>query len=113
MPPGLKLTLHLLYSRRYGQVAGAVTVYAMNLDKVSTVTIVPYGPFKSTPVFSYNMHPTDGTLTSPYVDINGVTMNLVNDTLPVIPPLHTDHIVLKPLTFGFFVLPKANAAACI
>lgn len=98
------------YSLKYGGVAGDVTIYAMNLNKLSSVNLsidIQYSY-----VLAYNMEPTDGTLTSPDVNVNGKTMRLVNDKLPVISPLKTNIITLKPLTFGLFVLSGANAAAC-
>jgi len=90
---------------------GAVTIYAMNLDPTSSARLQV--TFNSTGTI-YLLEPTDGTLTSPYVNINSQTMKLTNDSeIPPIPPKSQDYFELKPLTFGFFVLNEAKAVACI
>lgn len=65
----------------------------------------------------YWLTPPGGNLTSTSVQLNGATLELVDNIfLPPLNPkeqLATSFLILPPISFGFIVFKDVKAAACV
>ncbi|XP_071488071.1 heparanase-like [Diadema antillarum] len=96
--------------------AGSLTIIAMNMMNDTTALLRLTGDLARKNVDEYVLTPQGGDLTAEYVQLNGETLEMIdNRTLPkTLPrPLPTgSNITLQPLTYGFYVIRDASAAAC-
>ncbi|XP_071480672.1 heparanase-like [Diadema antillarum] len=101
-----------MYSR------GAITLMVINMDSVHQTRLVLPGALRHTTVHEYLFvpHGSMGIL-SENAKMNGQPLAMPDDsTLPYHAPRELpagSPIVLLPQTYGFFVLPQANASACL
>ncbi|XP_077992425.1 heparanase-like isoform X1 [Glandiceps talaboti] len=97
---------------------GSVTVFMLSLVQNKTATIYLTGGISYTPVDEYVLtaHAGDSLNTS-RVDLNGKELKLIDDhTLPALSPhrMETGNpLKLPPLSMAFYVLPNAQAKACM
>ncbi|KAL4231218.1 hypothetical protein ACF0H5_008800 [Mactra antiquata] len=109
----VRMYAHCTDTRRSGYGAGSVTVFILNLNPAPV--IVKLMEFPSQTLHVYNLTPTDGDLLSQSVDLNGVTLSMVDDkTLPnLLQPIKTSGFVpISGLTFSFIVIPDAGVSIC-
>ncbi|XP_072177593.1 heparanase-like [Diadema setosum] len=96
--------------------AGSLTIIAMNMMNDTTAVLRLMGDLARKNVDEYVLTPQGGDLTAQYVQLNGETLEMIdNRTLPkTLPrPLPAgSNITLQPLTYGFYVIRDASAAAC-
>ncbi|EDO42786.1 predicted protein [Nematostella vectensis] len=95
---------------------GSITVMAINLNTHDTVILRLTVELSGLPVDQYLLTPGDKDITSGNVKLNGEVLEMIDDvTFPNLKPLSipTGEITLPPLTFGFWVVPDAKAAACM
>ncbi|XP_013383152.1 heparanase isoform X2 [Lingula anatina] len=91
---------------------GSVTLIAINLqeDQAAVINV----PERSIDQYLLSPYGSDG-ITSREIALNGKVLRWKFGQLPSFPPKKLSpgsSISLPPLTYGFFVLPKANAKAC-
>ncbi|XP_078588333.1 heparanase-like isoform X1 [Branchiostoma floridae x Branchiostoma japonicum] len=97
---------------------GSVTLYVLNLhqDHRAAVRLGGNLAFKKVHKYLLTPHGMEG-LTSRHVELNGRKLDMVDDrTLPELGPQKLPSnttLLMPPLTFGFFVIPDAQAAACM
>lgn len=95
---------------------GSVTLLALNVLLDTTVVLKLNGELKGKDVDVYLLTPENGDLLTKTVKLNGKVLKLVDDrTLPDLAPKSVpggEPLNLPPLTFGFYVIPKASASAC-
>ncbi|XP_078668077.1 heparanase-like isoform X1 [Branchiostoma floridae x Branchiostoma belcheri] len=97
---------------------GSVTLYVLNLhqDHRASVRLGGNLAFKKVDKYLMTPHGEEG-LTSRHVELNGRKLVMVDDrTLPTLSPQKLPSnttLLMPPLTFGFFVIPDAQAAACM
>ncbi|XP_031560486.1 heparanase-like [Actinia tenebrosa] len=101
-----------------GQYAtGAVTILAINLDPNDTALLNLKGKFYQLPVDQYLLSPHQENITSEYVELNGEVLLMKDDhILPSLNPVSVPAgkpLALPPLTLGLFVVPNADAEACL
>ncbi|XP_048250529.1 heparanase-like [Haliotis rufescens] len=91
---------------------GSITVYGLNMHRDHVTLAISEAHGKNVDIFW--MTPEGGDLKSKKVEVNGKTLELVNNQIPHIMPkaLGTGTIVVAPRSFGFIVIPDANIAAC-
>ncbi|XP_053407885.1 heparanase-like isoform X2 [Mercenaria mercenaria] len=106
---------HCTETRKSGYSAGSLTVYVMNLDQ-SPVSI-EFPKFSSSTKFDvYNMLGKENSILSHYVDLNGVTLQLVDDkTLPDLlrPVTTTSTVSIPAMSYSFIVIPDAQLPVCM
>ncbi|KAK2183655.1 hypothetical protein NP493_301g02069 [Ridgeia piscesae] len=103
------------HSSRYG--AGAITLYALNVNVSDSTTITVKGALSLQRVDVYLLSPGDKEgLLSKYVSLNGQQLRLMDDkTMPELKPVSQPAsigIKLPALTFAFAVFPDANVKIC-
>lgn len=95
---------------------GSVTLLALNVLLDTPVVLKLNGELKGKDVDVYLLTPENGDLLTKTVRLNGKDLKLVDDrTLPDLAPKSVpgdEPLNLPPLTFGFYVIPKASASAC-
>ncbi|CAH1277038.1 HPSE [Branchiostoma lanceolatum] len=97
---------------------GSVTLYVLNLhqDHRAAVRLGGHLAFKKVDKYLLTPHGEEG-LTSRHVELNGRKLVMVDDrTLPELGPQKLPSnttLLMPPLTFGFFVIPDAQATACM
>ncbi|XP_058962394.2 heparanase isoform X1 [Pocillopora verrucosa] len=95
---------------------GSVTLLALNVLLDTPVVLKLNGELKGKDVDVYLLTPENGDLLTKTVKLNGKVLKLVDDrTLPDLAPKSVpgdEPLNLPPLTFGFYVIPKASASAC-
>ena len=108
-----------------GAPAGAVALVVLNTNNGTSASVSPElagaggaGSLLDGGWDEYLLTPADAAagLSSPSVALNGIELGVVaGPALPSMPPAKRSGaaIVLPPLTFGFFVLRSAGAAACL
>ncbi|XP_048250493.1 heparanase-like isoform X2 [Haliotis rufescens] len=91
---------------------GSITVYGLNMHRDHVTLAISEAHGKNVDIFW--LTPEGGDLKSKKVEVNGKTLELVNNQIPHIMPkaLGTGTIVVPPHSFGFIVIPDANIAAC-
>ncbi|KAK2141809.1 hypothetical protein LSH36_1036g00006 [Paralvinella palmiformis] len=95
---------------------GSVTIYVLNLHTYPVqLTLNSALSPKTKHVYWFTPHGDKG-FSSKYVDVNGIKMELLDDyTFPKVIPKVTkeDKVTLPPTSFGFIVVPEADALACV
>ncbi|ELU03114.1 hypothetical protein CAPTEDRAFT_198298 [Capitella teleta] len=97
---------------------GAVVVYAMNLNAEAVFFTFDHH-LSHSEIDEYLLTPGDEKgLMSAGIKLNGELLQMVNDhTLPELKPRRRPAgatvVTLPPYTYGFYVLPMANAPACL
>ncbi|KAK2167330.1 hypothetical protein LSH36_29g02084 [Paralvinella palmiformis] len=95
---------------------GSVTVYVLNLHtSPMQLTLNSVLSSKMKHVYWFTPHSHKG-FSSEYVDINGKKMELLDDVIfpKVMPKITTDvKITLPQTSFGFIVIPEADAPVCL
>jgi heparanase 1 len=97
--------------------AGAVTVFGLNISPDNASELVfDHSALQQQPIDVY-MLSSDDSILSKHVLLNGKQrLVLPSDTeMPKFKPVHLppgSNVTLLPLTFGFFVFPKANVPIC-
>ncbi|XP_046344609.1 heparanase-like [Haliotis rufescens] len=96
----------------YNYKPGSITVYALNLK--SNPVILSISDLDTKGVDTFWLTPEGGDLKSQKVQLNGKTLNLVNNQIPHMMPkaLGTGTMTVPGHSFGFIVIPNANIAAC-
>ncbi|KAL3863623.1 hypothetical protein ACJMK2_005373 [Sinanodonta woodiana] len=109
----LRVYAHCTNIKRTQYKPGSVTIYLMNLHKKETVKVEILN-FLSENVDFYLLQPVPSTnVKSKYISLNGKTLSLQNNELPpLLPRKQQGEIILPSLTYGFIVIPNANAAVC-
>ncbi len=103
-------------SERSGYDIGSLVLIALNTQHDEAQLVLSNG-LERLSVDQYLLTPGENNnLTSQTVRLNGELLQMVNDTfLPNVPPkpiIPPDHIILPPVSYGFFVIPDAQAEAC-
>jgi len=115
-PITTRVYAHCTSTRLYE--AGAVTVFGLNLSPNTTSELSFDGSaLGNQPIDVYMLTPSDGTLLSKFVTLNGKQrLEMPSETeMPQFKPDHLpagSKVSLLPLTFGFVVFPKANVQIC-
>ena len=93
---------------------GSVTVFGMNMHKSQNAEINFEGKLSGRVVQQYLLTPSDGTLKSKEVSLNGKVLKLVEDLhVPDIYPKYVEQpVAMPPLTYAFYVIPDAGFAVC-
>ena len=102
-------------SPRSGYAPGSLVLYAINLHPNLTASIGIDNAAPHDVMDAYVMTPVDGELTSPYVQLNGKTLAMVDDhTLPSLVPreVPVQGFTLQPLTYAFLVLKNQTTKLC-
>ncbi|XP_046584052.1 heparanase-like [Haliotis rubra] len=96
----------------YNYKPGSITVYALNLNKDPVLLTISDLNINSMDRFW--LTPEGGNLTSTKVQLNGNTLELVNNQIPHMMPRSVGSGTMKVPgnSFGFIVIPDANIAAC-
>ncbi|XP_046584058.1 heparanase-like [Haliotis rubra] len=96
----------------YNYKPGSITVYALNLNKDPILLTISDLNINSMDRFW--LTPEGGDLTSTKVQLNGNTLELVNNQIPHMMPrsLGSGTMKVPGNSFGFIVIPDANIAAC-
>ncbi len=108
---GRTLRIYAFCSRN---ITGAVAVVAININ--TTPQSFDFEGFAVTPRLEYQLTAPGGNMSSLSIDLNGKTL-FASPTgeLPDLSPVEVDDgtaVSMAPLSYGFFVFPEANAAAC-
>ncbi|XP_046565264.1 hyaluronoglucuronidase-like isoform X2 [Haliotis rubra] len=96
----------------YNYKPGSITVYALNLNKDPILLTISDLNINSMDRFW--LTPEGGNLTSTKVQLNGKTLELVNNQIPHMMPrsLRSGTMKVPGNSFGFIVIPDANIAVC-
>ena len=98
---------------RAGYPPGSVTFFFVNIDKQPSPTF----QLQLGETMDIYLLTSDGSLTSPFVLLNGERLEMVDDyTLPKLTPVHghvEDGLKLPALSLAFVVLPDAKVDICM
>ncbi|XP_022100509.1 heparanase-like [Acanthaster planci] len=114
----VRVYAHCTPTNRSGYDAGAVTLIVLNMHKTESanITLMQKLEGQMTDQYLLTPHGPEG-MTSLEVSLNGQLLQLRNSTiLPKIEPIPLKGgrpILLPPLSYGFYVVAKANARACM
>ena len=103
-------------SKRSGYGVGSLVLIVLN-TQLNEVQLVLTNGLEKRSIDQYLLTPGEShNLTSQAVKLNGKLLQLVDDKfLPKLEPesiIPPDNIKLPPVSFGFYVIPKAEAKAC-
>nr|XP_053650141.1 heparanase-like isoform X2 [Cherax quadricarinatus] len=113
--PTTRLYAHCLRNLTGDYTPGSVVVFGMNLSK-EPAQVTLSGHLATSPLLQYLLQPPDGNLQSRQVMLNGRVLDVTSDgQLPDLMPSSQPPGTLQiPATsLGFWVLPHAQAPACV
>ena len=105
-----------VYSFCSRNITGGVVIIAINTNN-ATVQIALQETFPMYPRLEYQLTAPNGDMSSASIELNGVILTAHADgSLPNLSPLvveDNEPITMAGLSYGMFVFPEANAAACL
>ncbi len=109
---GRTLRVYAFCSRN---ITGGIAVVAININ--TTPQSFDFESFAVIPRFEYQLTAPGGNVSSLEIELNGKTL-FASPTgeLPDLNPVEVNDspsVTMGPLSYGFFVFPEANAAACV
>ncbi|XP_038058596.1 heparanase-like isoform X2 [Patiria miniata] len=114
----VRVYAHCTSTNQSGYDAGAVTLIVLNMHKNDTANITLARKLGGRTIQQYLLTPygPEG-MTSPEVNLNDSPLHLKDDTsLPEIEPVVIKRgkpMLVPPLSYGFYVVAKAKAKACL
>ncbi|XP_028408054.1 heparanase-like [Dendronephthya gigantea] len=102
-------------TKYYDYEAGAVTLIVLNLHQDETLVIELQKDLKKFDVDQFLLQPGTKNITSKSAKLNGKLLKLLEDyRLPDLNAVKVNQpFSVPPLTYGFFVIPNANAKGCL
>lgn len=108
----VRIYAHCVGQSYYDYPDGAIVIYYLNIGEQESV--LSLGEYAGTPVDLFILTPGDENgMQSRKMNLNAELINMKTDDLPLLDPKpHTGDVVLPPRSYGFIVIPQADAELC-